>query len=251
MRETIVIADAHLNGLNNQLECFLFFLSTLQERKIDQLFILGDLFNIWLGTAKMLLPYQQPVIEALQALRNSGIQLTYIEGNRDYFLAPLYLDAPFHEIASEYTQEIIGNKQIYFSHGDLVNVNDRQYRLWRRFSRNWFLFSAFKCLPHSLAVRLVHALEQKFRETNQRNKATFPIETCKNYSEELWKRGNDVIVLGHFHEERHVEFSAGGEKKDFYLLPAWKDTYKYLWIDGKGNIAFCQFTPSLCTPYIH
>ena len=172
MTYTIVVADAHLDGLNKELEQFLSFLHSLQESDIHVLYILGDLFNIWLGTPKMQLSYQISVIEALQVLQNTGIQVNYVEGNRDYFLSPLYLNAPFVEIASEYTQTVIGNTQFYLSHGDLVNVHDRQYRLWRSFSRNRIIYTGFKRLPRSVAVRLVHHLEQKLRGTNQRNKAS-------------------------------------------------------------------------------
>jgi len=244
MSETIVVADAHLDGLNKELELFLSFLSSLQEKKIQRLFILGDLFTIWLGIPKMLLPHQRTVLEAFQSLRDNRTLVKYVEGNRDYFLSPLYLNAPFHEIIPESIQEIIGEKQIHFSHGDLVNVHDRQYRLWRTFSRNRVFFWAFQCLPRSFAIRLAHYLEQKFRRTNLKNKKAFPLEIYKTYAENLWKAGNEIIVLGHFHEKRHHEFSFDNRKKHLYVLPAWKDTYEYLQISEQGTISFCQFTPN-------
>jgi UDP-2,3-diacylglucosamine hydrolase len=237
----VAIADAHLDGLNTELDNFLSFLATLRARKIRKLFILGDLFTIWVGTAKLLLPYQESVVTALQDLRHHHIEIKYVEGNRDYFLAPLYLNTPFHEIASEYIREIIGNKQVYFSHGDLVNVRDRQYRLWRKFSRNRRLFSAFNVLPRVVAVRLTHALEQKFRETNQRHKSYFPADTCRQYVEELSKKGIDIIVVGHFHEAHHHTFFVQGKPKELYVLPAWRDSSSYLEITNQGEISFRHF----------
>ncbi len=245
MSEWIVVADAHLDGLNRELELFLSFLFSLQKREIHTLFILGDLFTIWLGTPKMLLPHQGPVLESLQSLRNHGVQLKYVEGNRDYFLSPLYLNTPFHEIISESTQEPIGGKQTHFSHGDLVNIHDKQYRLWRTFSRNRVIFLAFRSLPRTCTVPLAHYLEQKFRGTNLMNKKAFPAQTCKEYAERLWKAGNEIIVLGHFHEKHHDEFLFDGRKKHLYVLPAWKDTHEYLQISDQGTSSFRQFTPRL------
>jgi UDP-2,3-diacylglucosamine hydrolase len=241
MMYAIVVADAHLDDLNKELEHFLFFLYSLQKSHIHTLYILGDLFNIWLGTPKMQLNHQQPVIEAFRKLRDLGVLVKYVEGNRDYFLSPFYLNAPFAEIASEYAQAVIGKTHVYFSHGDLVNVFDRQYRLWRRFSRNRIIYTGFKCLPQSLAIRLIHHLEQKFRGTNQRNKASFPVKTCETYTRNLLQIGYDVIVLGHFHEEHHQEFLMDGQKKHLYVLPAWKDTHKYLEINDKGECSFQQY----------
>lgn len=242
MAERIVVADAHLEGLTHNLELFVSFLSSLQERQIHTLFILGDLFTIWLGTPKMQRSYQQPVLKAFQSLRNNGIRLIYVEGNRDYFLAPFYLNAPFHEIIAESTQENIGEKQIHFSHGDLVNIYDKQYRLWRAFSRSQMIYSAFRSLPRTFAIRFAHYLEQKFRETNLRNKGAFPEETCQRYAEHLWKAGNDMIVLGHFHEKRSYEFVFEDRKRHLYVLPAWKDTCEYLQISEQGRASFHQFT---------
>jgi UDP-2,3-diacylglucosamine hydrolase len=241
MTYAIVVADAHLDGLNKELEQLLSFHYSLQESNLHVLYILGDLFNIWLGAPKMQLSYHISVIEALQVLQNTGIQVNYVEGNRDYFLSPFYLNAPFVEIASEYTQTIIRNTRFYLSHGDLVNVHDRQYRLWRSFSRNRIIYAGFKWLPRSVAVRLAHHLEQTLRGTNQRNKASFPAKTCETYARNLMQAGYDVVILGHFHEERQQEFLINGQKKYLYALPAWKDTQKYLEIDEQGECCFRRF----------
>jgi UDP-2,3-diacylglucosamine hydrolase len=241
MIHTVVIADVHLDSLNAELDHFLDFLSTLQKSNIRTLYILGDLFTIWLGTPKMLLEYQRPVIEALQRLRDKSVLVKYVEGNRDYFLSPLYLDTPFVLIASEYAQEVIGNKQIYFSHGDLVNVDDKRYRLWRKISRNRMIYAGFKRLPQAVAGRFVHYLEQAFRRTNQKNKSFFPAKTCEIYARNLFQAGYNVIILGHFHEEHSQEFSINGQKTYLYVLPAWKDTHKYLQISDLGECSFRKF----------
>lgn len=238
---TVVVADAHLESLSTELKHFLNFLFTLQKSHIRALYILGDLFTIWLGTAKMLLKHQRPIIEALQRLRDEGISVKYVEGNRDYFLSPFYLHSPFVEIASESTQERIGNKCIHFSHGDLVNVHDRQYRLWRKISRNRILYAGFRGLPRSLAVRFARYLEQKFRETNREHKSYFPLKTCEAYARNLWQAGYDIIILGHFHKEHQLEFFMNGQKKYLYVLPAWKDTHKYLEISEQGECSFKQY----------
>ncbi len=241
MTYAVAVADGHLDGFHEECEQFLSFLSSLSEGSFHTLYILGDLFNIWLGTPKMQLPHQVPVVKALKMLRNQGILIKYIEGNRDYFLSPLYLNAPFTEIASEYIHDVIGNKRLYFSHGDLVNVHDKQYRLWRKISRNWIVYTGVKCLPQSAAVRFVQYLEQTLRGTNQKNKSFFPIKSCETYTRNLLQTGYDTVILGHFHEERHQEFSMNGQKKDLYVLPAWKDTHKYLRISDQGKCSFQQF----------
>ena len=240
--DTIVLADAHLEALDEELEHFLSFLHSCQKTEIQALYLLGDLFNIWIGTAKMELSHQRPVVEKLQTLCEQGIHLVYVEGNRDYFLAPRYLDPPFHEIAQEATQRDFGQRSIYFSHGDLVNLHDTQYRRWRRFSRNPFIFKLFTLLPQRLAIAFVHKLERSFRQSNQRHKSSFPQDTCQEYAESLWSQGYDTIVLGHFHEQQTLQSSDNSGNKQLLILPAWKDGHRYLHISPEGACTFQHFS---------
>lgn len=237
----VVVADAHLDGFNEVLRQFLTFLISLSERSVHTLYILGDLFTIWLGTPRLQRAYQQPVLEALQTLKTQGMVIKYVEGNRDYFLSPHYVDAPFAEIASEYTCEVIGTRSFYFSHGDLVNVRDKQYRLWRKISRNRILYAGFNYFPRFLAMRLVNFLEYTFRGTNQKHKATFPAEICATYARHVLQTGHDVVILGHFHEARQQEFLLENRRKYLYVLPAWKDTPTYLQISEQGDVEFQRF----------
>ncbi len=243
MERTVVIADAHLGDSRTELDTFLDFLAVLEAHPPHTLSLLGDLCNIWIGSPGMTLEPQRLVTEKLASLRaQHPIRLKYVEGNRDYFLAQSYLNAPFHEIATEALEERIGEKRFWFSHGDLVNRHDRQYRLWRAFSRNPLIFSVFRCLPRSLALRFAHFLEQRFRSTNQRHKKKFPHEVCAKYAEHLWKSGYDTIMLGHFHEAHHLENRFDSRQKHLYILPAWKDTHIYASIDEQGEVAFRNFS---------
>ncbi len=239
--DTIVLADAHLDGENAELDHFIAFLAELRAHEIRALYLLGDMCNIWLGTPKMQLPYHEPLLAALHELRDAGTRLHYVEGNRDYFLAHLYLHNPFHDIASDFLEERLGQIHIYFSHGDLVNMHDRQYHVWRRFSRNPVLFSVVNVLPQSFLIHLIHSLERKFRMTNSRHRTTFPQDTCRQYAERLWQKGYDLILLGHFHEQHYLRSSESDTSKILYTLPAWKDTHDYLCLSSEGTPSFHRF----------
>lgn len=237
----VVVADAHLNGRNNEFDVFLAFLNSLTTSPLNVVCLLGDLFDLWLGAPKLQLSFQPPVIEALQQLRTQGKQIWYVEGNRDYFLTPSFLHAPFTRIASEALQERIGGRWCYFAHGDLINLHDRQYRLWRRFSRNRLIYAAFQGLPRAIALRFAQYLEVRFRSTNRKYKARFPAELCAAFARGIFETGCDAVILGHFHEQRQQEFLVEGVSKTLYALPAWKDTHTYLHITDDGAAAFRRF----------
>ena len=236
----VVVADAHIDGEHSALQEFLSFLHGLPSIRIRALYILGDLFNVWLGAPRLQLPYQGSVLEALRTLSHQGIDLIYVEGNRDYFLAPAYLGDPFRDIASESIWAEIGNHRIHFSHGDLVNVEDTQYRMWRHFSRNRGVYGMFNILPSFLALKLARYLESTFQATNQKHKTTFPADLCERYAHALFE-DYDTIILGHFHQQFHQSFQFHKQAKQVYALPAWKDTPVYLEITTQGECLFQMF----------
>ena len=234
--DTIVIADAHLDGVNAQLHCFASLLESLREQKIADLVLLGDIFNFWIGTSKMTLPCHSAVVRLLTTLKERGIRLIYIEGNRDYFLARQFLHAPFHAISSEGIHIEIAGKQWYFSHGDLVNIHDWSYRSWRSLSRNAWLFAIFNAMPQMMAIRLANGIEAHLRGTNARHKSRFPAAACDEYARSLWSQGIDMIVLGHFHQERRIEQQISKQTKTLCILPAWKDSQQFLRITPEGRM---------------
>lgn len=234
----IVLADAHLDGWNTELDVFLAFLQRLAASPIHAVYLLGDICNLWLGAPKFTLAYQQAIREVLQYIRAQGKSVVYVEGNRDYFLAPHYTPTPFEVIATEYVRERIGTRHVYLAHGDLVNVQDQQYRRWRSLSRNQTVYALFNSLPRWFALRFAQYLEATFRATNRKHKARFPEEICTSFAQTRFEAGDDTVIVGHFHEKRHYAFDTNSVRKMLYVLPAWKDGHEYLEIDSSGAACF-------------
>ena len=63
---------------------------------------------------------------------------------------------------------------MHLEHGDLINRNDKQYRLWRKLTKNRLLFGLIDILPSRLLLRLAESLERKLRSTNLRYKQNYP-----------------------------------------------------------------------------
>jgi len=174
-------------------------------------------------------------------LRGRGIAVIYVEGNRDYFLSPLFLQTAFDEIAPEATQAIIGGQRVYVAHGDLVNAQDRQYRLWRRISRSRGVAGALRHLPCGVALPAVNALERAMRQSNRKHKAAFPAALCQTFADRVFASGYDMVMLGHFHTAYRYESSLAERPKTLFVLPAWKDSHAYLCLNSNGAGEFRSF----------
>lgn len=235
-RPLIYVADSHLTAADPEVDEFIRFLRAVGS-SAGTLYILGDLFNIWFGEPKFRLPHQQRVLDALESLASSGVVLKFVEGNRDFSIRRNHLNAPFAEVAEESLIEQYGGRRILAAHGDEVNRDDRQYRLWKRVSKSFAVYGLFRLLPARWGLRLGERLERRLSGTNIRHKTYFPMEQCRHYAESLFGTTCDVIVLGHFHEEREMRLPTG----TVYVLPTWRGHHRYLVFEGRNAGRFVDF----------
>ena len=223
----LVISDLHLGPntteRNNQ---FLDFLDAAL-RQGDSVLIVGDLFDLWFGWPNLTLNYQRPILERMRVLYSSGLQIDYVEGNRDFGIFQLQGNL-FRTVATREVQLTWSGKKIHAEHGDLVNRADRQYRLWRRISKNRFTYFLLRHLPSFITLRLALHLEKGMRGTNLRQKMYYPEESAQTFASEAAKQGIDLIIVGHFHVQRVIETQAENRTVLLYNLPGWEQGFRYL-----------------------
>lgn len=222
---TALLADAHLDGPGGEPGPLLAQLAELPGRGARRLVLLGDLFQVWIGDRRYETPAIAAVVATLRELRRGGLEVIYIEGNRDFFLAGSpYADA-FDRVAGEFAFASGGVRYLAV-HGDGLNDRDRQYLFWRWLSKSPAVEVAARRLPAVLARRLVHSTEHALGQTNFKHRVRIPEEVLCAYGERRLAEGHDVLLLGHFHEPRRWAV-AGGEVR---LLEAWFKSRRLEWV---------------------
>lgn len=237
MKSILFLGDAHLRDDDPELDAFLRFLQDAPSRAAA-LYLMGDLFDLWIGSPAFLTDCHHRVLEALRRLRAAGMDLIYVEGNRDYRLGRLFENDPFRSVVRERTEIAFGGRRIHLAHGDLVNRSDRQYRFWRRVAKGPVLLGALEALPDGAARRLARRLERDMAKTNRRHRVRFPEEECRRYALEVRRLGADMLVLGHFHEEMRRSYATEAGSIDVFVLPAWREGHRLLRMGEDGAIAF-------------
>ncbi len=232
-----LLGDAHLREKDEEVGAFVRFLDTLPA-EIGTLAILGDLFSAWIGRSDLLRPHHVRVIEALRRLRSRGCRLLYVEGNHDFFLAPLYAGDPFDAVAGATLDLALAGRRAHLAHGDLVNRRDRQYLAWRALSKSRVFFGLFSLLPKGPCKRIVDGLERSLARTNMEFRGGFPLAECEVYARRRIREGAALLVFGHFHEERRIDYEEEGRRGSVFVLPAWRDGHRYLKIDPGAEPAF-------------
>lgn len=197
---TIFIADAHLvSPDDHNYRRLLRFLRDL-EGNLDTLYVMGDLFDFWLGFPSHHYPQYDAVLDALERLVVRGCRLVYFEGNHDFHLGTIFSQRLKAEIHTGPAVEYVQGKRLYICHGDQINKEDRLYRLLRSLLRSRLVAASIRFFPPVWAQKIKSRLQK-------RSQAGYAVKTARwdyrkillDFATDLQKQGCDGLVTGHFH----------------------------------------------------
>lgn len=224
-----VVADAHLGGPGGPPGPLIRQLEELPARGCRHLVLLGDLFQIWIGDRRFEVPGIRETVSTLRSLRQGGVRIDYIEGNRDFFLAGSVYEEAFDRLGSEIEFTADGRRFLAV-HGDGLDRRDRMYRFWRALSKSAVSRSFVRRLPRRLARRAVESTERRLARTNIEHKVRIPEAALRSYGARRLQEGHDVLLLGHFHEARRWRVEGG----EILLLDAWFRSRRVEWFGSPG-----------------
>jgi UDP-2,3-diacylglucosamine pyrophosphatase LpxH len=219
-----LIADAHLGGPGGEPGPLLAQLEALPAAGCERLILMGDLFHVFVGFPQFETAEIRAVVPAIAAVRARGILTHYIEGNRDFFLRGSLYERAF-AVEREVAFTAAGRRCLAI-HGDGLNDRDRQYLFWRWLSKSWPVRLLVKYLPAAAARRFVHSTERRLAATNFKHRAAIPEHAIRAYAERRLAEGHDLMIVGHFHEERRWTVTGG----EVWLLEAWFSSRRVEWL---------------------
>ncbi|MCL4145385.1 UNVERIFIED_CONTAM: hypothetical protein GTU68_023069 [Idotea baltica] len=167
---TLFISDLHLNPIDPELIQQTCDFLAEQSPNIDQLYILGDLFNTWLGDDIVPVEYQ-PLIDQLNAMHQVGIDSFLMVGNRDFMMGKAFAKRCGMSLLSDPTKINLAGKEVLIMHGDSLCIDDVSYQRYRCWSRNRFLQWWFLLLPASYREGISNKIKQKSRNQKQHKTA--------------------------------------------------------------------------------
>lgn len=196
----IFLADAHL--VSPEDANYRKLLAFLEEQRgsVRTLYLLGDIFEFWVGYRHVVFSTYIPLLEALRRLRESGTQIVYVEGNHDFHLGP-YLEETLgcRVLPDGGTVEIDG-RPVAIAHGDLLNPDDRGYRLLRRVLRSRPLRWLIALLPPDFTWSVARWAGRKSRRhTGASDDSWTPEELIAAHARSCFNQGCAAVVTGHFH----------------------------------------------------
>ena len=217
MQQTLIIADLHLTQVeNDKVELFDQF-CTEYASKVDQLFILGDLFNTWIGDDISLSTYQS-IATILNKLTKTT-QVFVMAGNRDFLLSNSFEKETGCKLIKEPHLLNHNEKNYLLMHGDSLCTDDVDYQKLKKVLRNPIIQFIFLHLPKNLRFKLTGQLRKKSTEA-QSYKSEKIMDVKQSAVDELMTNYSDTdLIHGHTHRQNTHKM----ERYTRYVLGDWKN----------------------------
>ncbi len=231
--KTLFISDLHLEAdkpeIGNQ---FLAFLEG-EARDADALYILGDLFEFWIGDDDPNEHYAE-MKNALRALVDSGVRVYFMHGNRDFMIGVDFAHETGVQILPDPHPVELHGTSVLLSHGDAMCIDDVEYQQIRTMTRN----------PEWQAMMLTKSLEERLafaanaRTESQKKSAASNAEIVDVNQGEVKKliaeHGVDILLHGHTHRPAVHEVDLGDRSAKRIVLGDWFDQGSVLRWDEMG-----------------
>lgn len=231
MRRALV-ADLHVGQVPGDYARFSELVARLPAEGVGELILGGDVFRALVGLPRFWSPPVRQALGELARLREKGVRVVWVEGNRDFFLATKAMAPYLDRFVPAYGFSAAGRKFLV-EHGDLINRRDRQYRIWRAVSKSRMAFWGATLIPKGIAQRLVTRTEQALARTNFSYRRALPEQDLISEARRHFACGVDVVFWGHFH--RLWSFAEG--KRRAFVVPPWQDDGAVVYIEADGSVA--------------
>ena len=217
---TLFIADLHLQTEEPAITAgFLRFLAgTAQEA--DALYILGDLFEAWIGDDDPN-PLHSQIAAALKALADSGVPVYFLHGNRDFLLGQRFArESGMTLLPEEKVLELYG-KRLLILHGDTLCTDDAGYQAFRAKVHQPWLQKLFLALPLFIRMRIAAKMRADSTSANRNKSQAIMDVNPQAVVNVMEKHQVQHLIHGHTHRPDIHTLTANGAPAYRYVLGAW------------------------------
>lgn len=234
MQQSLFISDLHLSEDTPQIERGLAaFLK--QEGDIDRIFLMGDIFEAWIGDDDDS-PLAQHFADTMKRVADTGTQIYFTRGNRDFLVGQNYLDQFDAKLLGDYACVEVAGESTLLMHGDLLCSDDADYLAFRAIAHD----------PNWQAQMLNKSLEE--RRSLAKHLRAMSKEAASNKAEDIMDVNDDTVrsviakygvrrlIHGHTHRPRRHPL----QNAERIVLGDWNKTGWYL-REREELLELCEF----------
>ncbi len=230
---TLFVADLHLGEARPEPIAQFIRLTRRAEREAEAFYILGDLFELWLGDDDLGQAHRT-ILDALAGLSRAGCKIFFAHGNRDFLCGARFAELSGATLLPDYTTVELAGLRALVTHGDLLCTRDVKYQRFRKVVRARGVQALFRSIPLS-ARRWMAGRTRAGTVASMRNKSDVVMDVEQSTVEQIMcAHRTDVLIHGHTHRPAVHRFSVDGVGKIRYVLGDWYGRESVLIHNGTG-----------------
>ncbi|PSF05372.1 UDP-2,3-diacylglucosamine diphosphatase [Marinobacter fuscus] len=224
---TLFISDLHLEESRPDITgAFLAYLDQ-KARGAEQLYILGDFFEAWIGDDERT-PLQEQMADALRKLAASGTSIYLMHGNRDFLIGEEFCQRAGATLLDDPTVIDLYGTPTLLLHGDSLCTADVEYQKFRASMRNPQMIKMLLARPLKDRQQMARQLREISTAKNQGKAETIMDVTPNEVVRELEAHGVQRMIHGHTHRPAIHQLEANDQSAQRIVLGDWDENIWWL-----------------------
>lgn len=231
---TLFLSDLHLSPERPSALAAFHAFAAGPARSAAAVYILGDLFDWWVGDDQMREPFIAAIVASLRAIADAGVPLYIGRGNRDFLLGDAFARATGATLLPDFVVVDAGGTRTLLCHGDELCTDDVRYQAYRARVRDPVTQARMLRLPYF--VRRVVAAWMRRKSRSEKALKPESIMDVAQAAVGAAFREHDVtrMIHGHTHRPARREHVVDGATRERYVMADWHDRGHYLAVDADG-----------------
>ena len=234
MPHTLFISDLHLSSDTPEATDTLLRFLREKAPAADALYVLGDLFEYWIGDEGLDQPYATQIAGAFRALADGGVRVHFMHGNRDFLVGERFALASGMKLLVDPTVVDLYGARTLLMHGDTLCSDDIEYQKFRAMVRNPAWQRDFLSKPIEERVRMAREVRGKSEQTKQVKDMAIMDVTPASVEDAFRAHDYARLIHGHTHRPARHAHNVDGRECERWVLADWYEHGSYLLCDAAG-----------------
>lgn len=231
---TLFASDLHLSPDRPAARAAFHAFAHGPAREAAAVYILGDLFDWWVGDDQVRDPFVAGVVGELRGISDAGIPLYIGHGNRDFMLGARFARATGATLLPERTMLDLGGVPTLICHGDELCTDDADYQTYRTRMRDPATQARLLRLPYFVRRSIAWWLRRKSHD-HKALQADHIMDVNNDAVATAFREFSALrMIHGHTHRPaRHVH-AVDGIPRERHVLADWHELGQFLAVDAAG-----------------
>ena len=234
MPPTLFVSDVHLSAARPALVDAFHALVRGPAREASALYIIGDLFDAWLGDDQLRDPIAAGVAAALSDRASAGTRVYLQRGNRDFLLGERFAKASGATLLADAVVHDLYGTPTLIMHGDQLCTDDIDYQRFRTFWQDPAHRRRAVALPYLLRRGIATMLRAGSRRAMSTKPEAIMDVNAAAVDAAFREHGVDRLIHGHTHRPARHQSQVDDTTRERWVLADWYTAGSYLRVDATG-----------------